>query len=158
MPRPHDMTIPSVSHSTFVIERSFAAPVARVFAAWSDPAKKQRWFACHDDWKTVDYQLDFRQGGVEINDATERDGTLHAFKAHYLDLVPNERIVYAYEMSVGGTRVSASLVSVVFAAVGAKTRMTFTEQVAFLDGHGDAQLAERREGTELGLARIDAEL
>ena len=31
--------------------------------------------------------------------------------------------------------------------------MTFTEQVTFLDGHGD--LEERREGTEVGLARID---
>jgi uncharacterized protein YndB with AHSA1/START domain len=152
------MAVPSVAHSTFVIERSFAAPVERVFAAWSDPAKKQRWFACHDDWKTVDYQLDFRQGGVEINDAAEPDGTLHAFRGHYLDLVPNARIVYAYEMSVGGARISASLVTVVFASAGAKTKMTFTEQVAFLDGGGDEQVAERREGTELGLARIDAEL
>jgi uncharacterized protein YndB with AHSA1/START domain len=158
MLRPRKMTVPSVTHSTFVIERSFAAPVERVFAAWSNPVKKQRWFACHDDWKTVDYQLDFRQGGVEINDATERDGTLHAFRGYYLDLVLDARIVYAYEMSVGGTRISASLVTVVFAALGAKTKMTFTEQIAFLDGHGDAHVAERREGTELGLARIDAEL
>jgi uncharacterized protein YndB with AHSA1/START domain len=53
----------------------------------------------------VGYQLDFRPGGVEINDATERDGTFHAFRGHYLDLVPNARIV--------------------------RTKMTFTEQLAF---------------------------
>ena len=123
---------------------------------WSSPEKKRRWFACHDDWKTVDYQLDFRQGGLEINDVAEGDGTLHGFKGYYLDIVPNARIVYAYEMSVGGARISASLVTVVFAARGGKTSMTFTEQVVFLDGHGDVD--ERREGTELGLARIDAEL
>ncbi len=34
--------------------------------------------------------------------------------------------------------------------------MTFTEQVVLLDGQGD--IRERREGTELGLAHIDAEL
>lgn len=158
MLRPHDMTTPSVAHSTFAIERSFAAPVERVFATWSNPEKKRRWFACHDDWATVDYQLDFREGGQEINQVVERDGTLHAFKGHFLDIVANTRIVYAYEMSVGGARISASLVTVLFAAGGGKTKLTFTEQVVFLDARGSAQVEERREGTALGLARIDAEL
>jgi hypothetical protein len=49
------------------------------------------------------------------------------------------------------------LVTVVLAVVRAKTRMTFTEQVTFLDGHGDAEEAakERREGTLVGLERLD---
>ena len=149
---------PSVAHSTFVIERRFAAAVERVFATWSNPDKKRRWFACHDDWVAVDYQLDFREGGREINVVGERDGTLHAFTGYFLDIVPNARIVYAYEMSLGGVRISASLVTVVFAAAAGTTTMTFTEQVVFLDGGADAQVEERREGTELGLARIDAEL
>lgn len=151
---PRDMSSPSVAHSTFVIERSFAASPERVFATWSNPEKKRRWFACHEDWKTVDYQLDFREGGVEINDVADSDGKLHAFKGRYLDIVPNARIVYVYDMYVAGERLSVSLVTVSFAALGARTKMTFTEQVVFLDGHGDA--GERREGTELGLARIDA--
>lgn len=149
-----NMNVPGVAHSTFVIERSFAASPARVFATWSNPDKKRRWFACHEDWKTIDYQLDFREGGVEINDVADSDGTLHAFRGHYLDIVLNARIVYVYVMYVAGERLSVSLVTVQFAAQGAKTKMTFTEQVVFLDGRGDA--AERREGTELGLARIDA--
>jgi uncharacterized protein YndB with AHSA1/START domain len=150
------MTTASVAHATFTIEREFAAPVARVFAAWSNPVKKQRWFACHEDWKTVNYELDFRVNGVEVNDVMASDGKRHAFKARYLDIVPGRRIVYAYDMHVGSDRISVSLVSVVFTSRGGKTLQTFTEQVVFLDGHGDA--AERREGTELGLARIEAEL
>jgi uncharacterized protein YndB with AHSA1/START domain len=43
------MTLRSVAHATFVIERHLAAPVERVFAAWSNAEKKRRWFACHDD-------------------------------------------------------------------------------------------------------------
>jgi len=35
---------------------------------------------------------------------------------------------------------------------GAATRMTFTEQVAFLDGQGD--LDEHRLGTEVGVQRL----
>ena len=156
MPRTPELIAPSVAHSTFVIERTFAASVERVFATWSNPEKKRRWFACHEDWKTVRYELDFREGGVELNDVIDINGELHAFRGHYLDIVPNARIIYAYDMYVAARRVSVSLVTVVFApALGTKqTRMTFTEQVVFLDGQGDAD--ERREGTELGLQRIDA--
>jgi uncharacterized protein YndB with AHSA1/START domain len=150
------MTAPAPVHSSFSIERSFAASVERVFATWSNPEKKRRWFACHEDWTTVAYHLDFREGGWEINEVVEPDGTQHAFKGYFLDIVANARIVYAYEMSVSGARVSASLVTVSFAAGGGKTKMTFTEQVVFLDGRADVE--ERREGTALGLARIDAEL
>ncbi len=35
----------SVTHSTFVIERSYPTSPERVFAAFADPAKKRRWFA-----------------------------------------------------------------------------------------------------------------
>jgi dihydrofolate reductase len=33
-----------VIHDTFVIERTYPASPARVFAAWADPAVKSRWF------------------------------------------------------------------------------------------------------------------
>jgi uncharacterized protein YndB with AHSA1/START domain len=84
----------------------------------------------------------------------DTEGKLHAFRGRYLDIVPDARIVYVYDMYVGHTRLSLSLVTVVFEPRGQRTHMTFTEQVVFLDGHGEA--AERREGTELGLQRIDA--
>jgi uncharacterized protein YndB with AHSA1/START domain len=150
------MTLRSVAHATFVIERHLAAPVERVFAAWSNAEKKRRWFACHDDWNTVEFQLDFRVDGTETNTVARPDGVRHTFKARFLDIVPQQRIVYAYDMHVGDARISVSLVTVVFEHDLKKTRMTFTEQVVFLDGHGD--LEERREGTEIGLARLDAEL
>jgi uncharacterized protein YndB with AHSA1/START domain len=36
------MTDRSVTHSTFVVERSYDASPARVFAAWADPGAKAR--------------------------------------------------------------------------------------------------------------------
>jgi uncharacterized protein YndB with AHSA1/START domain len=151
----------SAAHSTFVIERRFSAPVERVFSAWSDADKKRHWFACHDDWSTVEYQLDFRVGGSERNAVATDEGVVHTFSAHFFDIVFNERIVYAYDMHVGDVRISVSLVTVLFERSPAttrttRTRMTFTEQVVFLDGHGDAD--ERRQGTEVGLDRLVATL
>jgi uncharacterized protein YndB with AHSA1/START domain len=151
------MTTSSAEHATFVIERTFAAPVARVFAAWTDVALKRQWNACHDEWRTEQYELDFRVGGSEANRVVEPDGTVHAMTARFFDIVPGRRIVYAYEMHLDHVRISVSLVTVMFGegavARGKRgTRMTFTEQVTFLDGHGDGD--ERRRGTELGLARL----
>lgn len=146
----------TAQHSTFVIERRFPATIERVFRAWSVPEKKQKWFACHDDWKTVHFELDFRIDGIETNTVERPDGVKHVFHARFLDIVPEERIVYAYAMHVGGERISASLVTVEFARESGATAMTFTEQVVFLDGRADVE--ERREGTEAGLRGLDAAL
>jgi hypothetical protein len=56
-------------------------------------------------------------------------------------------------MHVDDARISVSLATIDLAPRGRGTRMTFTEQVAFLDGHGD--LAEREEGTRVGLDGLD---
>ncbi|RWM73933.1 MAG: hypothetical protein E5X83_04150 [Mesorhizobium sp.] len=42
----------SVVHSTIVLERSYDASPARVFAAWSDPAALQRWGSPGEGWET----------------------------------------------------------------------------------------------------------
>lgn len=141
----------SAEHGTFVIERTLAAPASRVFAAWSRVEDKRQWMSCHDDWRTEAHTLDFRIDGTEVSRVVAPDGTVHLMQARFFDIVPDQRIVYAYEMRLDETRISVSLVTVTFTGA-ARTKMTFTEQVTFLDGHGD--LDERREGTEVGLARL----
>ena len=44
------MTERSVTHATFVIERTYHASPARVFNAFADQAAKARWFAGPDDF------------------------------------------------------------------------------------------------------------
>lgn len=147
------MTTPSAEHATFVIERHLKAPLARVFRAWSTPESKRQWFACHGDWVPLEYRLDFRPGGVEKNHVADTDGLLHAYDAHYIDIVPNARIIYAYEMKLADTRISASLATVAFEAASGGTKMVFTEQVVFLDGYPDN--GARLQGTEIGLGNLE---
>ena len=144
----------SLTHATFVITRDYKAPPARVFAAWAKADQKRQWFACHGDWISYDYTLDFRVGGKEINRTGPAGGAVHAYDATYLDIVPNERLVLAYAMRVGDRLLSLSLETVEFAAHAGGTRLTFTEQGAFLDGGGD--IAEREEGTRIGLDAFGA--
>jgi uncharacterized protein YndB with AHSA1/START domain len=142
----------SVEHATFVVERTYEASRARVFAAWADREAKARWFG---DSESGDFELDFRVGGHEFNRGTV-GGQHYTFEARYGDIVPEERIVYSYDMHLDGTRISVSLATVELKPAGAGTRLIFTEQGAFLDGHDTPQL--REQGTGSLLDALGAEL
>src|SRR6266571_98943 len=137
------MTERSTHHATFVIERTYGAAPARVFAAWATPMAKARWFVGPDDWEASDHELDFRAGGREHVSGGPPGGPVHSYDALYQDIVPDQRIVYAYDMHLDKTRISVSLATVELKPTGAGTRLIFTEQAVFLDGHDDAGSRER---------------
>lgn len=150
------MTDRTVTHATFALERMYAHPPAKVFRAFADPAIKARWFAAPDDWGRPETAMDFREGGREFNRAGPKGGPMHAFEARYWDIVPNERIVFTYDMLIDETRISVSLVSVELHGNGDGTRLTFTEHGAYLDGHDT--VAAREHGTGELLDALGGEL
>jgi uncharacterized protein YndB with AHSA1/START domain len=156
------MTIPdtasarSVEHATFVIERTFDFPVARVFRSWADPATKAAWFVGPDDSQTSDHELEFRVGGREHVSGEIPGAGSYAFDARYQDIVPEQRIVYSYDMHLDGRRISVSVATIEFLPAEAGTLLIVTEQGAFLDGLDNA--AERDRGTRELLDQLDAAL
>ncbi len=150
------MTERSVEHATFVVERTYDAPPARVFAAWADPAVKARWFAGPEEWGPAEFALDFRVGGREISRGGPPGGPVHTYEGRYQDIVPDERIVVAYDMHLDQTRISVSLSTVELKPAGAGTRLILTEQGAFLDGLDTP--AQREGGTGSLLDALGAEL
>jgi uncharacterized protein YndB with AHSA1/START domain len=124
----------SVVHHAFTIERRYKAKPSRVFAAWSDPRAKAIWFHGPDEGSRDPLELDFRVGGQEHASGVAQDGARHTYDALYLDIVPDERFVLTFWMSIDGKPISASLQTVQVAPDGAGTLLTFTEQAAFLDG------------------------
>ena len=150
------MTERTVTHATFVIERTYDASPARVFAAWADPAAKARWWAGPEEWGPTTHELDFRVGGRELSRGGPRGGPVHTFEAIYQDIVPNERIIYTYDMRLAETRISVSLATVELKPQGRATLLVFTEQGAFLDGHEIP--SRRRAGTGELLDALAAEL
>lgn len=142
-----------IEHASLVIGRELSASPRHVFRFWSEAQLKARWSRCHPDWLVLEDRFDFRVGGTEAKRWHTPKGDEQTFHAHYLDIVPERRIIYAYEMSFAGTRLSASLVTVTFETAGRKTKMTFTEQLAILTG-GTAARDQRLVGTEEGLERL----
>jgi uncharacterized protein YndB with AHSA1/START domain len=135
----------SVTHATFTVERTFEAAPATVFNAFADQKAKDRWFVSPPGWTTTEKSMDFRIGGSEVNNGGPPGGQVHKFYAHYYDIVPNSRIVYAYEMYLDDARISVSVATIEFKPAGKGTRLVLTEQGAFLDSFDNPQL--REEGT-----------
>lgn len=137
-PKPQDqrpsMTQRSIHHATFVIERSYAASPARVFEAFADPAIKRRWFIDAEGWTTEAFSADFVEGGTERSRSRFGDGPLVSNETIYHEILPGQRIVLSYTMTIGGKRVSVSSVSIEFTADASGTRLAYTEHGAFLDG------------------------
>lgn len=155
------MTERNVTHGTFNLERTYPASPERVFAAFTTPEGKAAWFEGGEGYTTVERSMDVREGGRERVVGRWESGTVSQFDATYFDVVPNERIVYAYEMRLSGTKISVSLATIEFKVAGQGTRLLLTETGAFLDGYDDA--GSREEGTsklldQLGryLARVPA--
>ncbi len=154
--RIRDAQARSVVHATFSLERIYDASPAQVFRALSDKAAKARWFEGGDGWTALEREMDVRPGGRERAKGRWPSGMVTTFDAVYFDVVPNQRLVYTYEMHLDDRKISVSLATIELKPEGAGTRLRVTEQGAFLDGYDDA--GSREHGTGLLLDRLGASL
>ena len=107
-----------------VVTRTFDAPPGIVYRAWGQPELFRRWWvpkslsgvsllSCDMDVRTGGtYRLEFSAGGSETM----------AFYGKYLEVVPDERIVWTNDEGEAG-----AVTSVTFEDRGGKTLVTFHE-------------------------------
>jgi uncharacterized protein YndB with AHSA1/START domain len=143
-------------HGSFTLERVYDAAPARVFKAFADPASKARWFVGPNGWQEIERRQDFRPGGEEVAHGRFPNGMETKFVARYHEIVPDQRIVYVYDMHANGGFMSVSLATLEFTPVGSKTVLKITEQGVFIDGADGNN--SRREGTIYLLEQVAANL
>lgn len=136
------MTEHSIAHGSFTVERTYAHPPAKVFAAWSNPEHKRQWFGSPAGKPGQIFE--FKVGGREYN-ADRMVNSDFTFNVLYQDIVPDNRIVYTYEMTIDGKRMSVSLATIELFPTETGTRMVVREDGAFLDGLDTSK--QREEGT-----------
>jgi uncharacterized protein YndB with AHSA1/START domain len=139
------MTERSIVHGSFTVERHWKSTPAKVFKAWADPALKRQWFGSPEPGN-MKHSFDFRVGGTEHSEGKGPDNGDYIFDVRYYDIVPDNRIVYAYDMHLNGERISVSVATVEFRAEQSGTHMLITEHGAFLDGLDTNE--QRQAGTE----------
>lgn len=144
------MTARSMAHGSFTIERTYPVAPAKVFAAFSDKDQKAKWYG--DPTSNSDADLfEFREGGRERKTG-RLDGGIWVMEWLYHDIVPNERIVYTYDVVLKERRNSLSLVTVELFPEGQDTRVKVREDGAFFDGLEPPD--ERRGGAAFVLDRL----
>jgi uncharacterized protein YndB with AHSA1/START domain len=139
-----------------VLTRLYPASPARVFAAWATQAAKHQWFAGPEEWGPDEHTLDFRVGGRETSRGGPPGGPVFLMESLYMDIIPDQRIIYSYDMYIDDKRISVSLATVELIPEGTATRLILTEQGVYLDGGDDP--AERKHGTGVLLDALGAVL
>lgn len=141
----------STEHGTIRLERVYKAAPARVFAAWAEPAARAKWDV-PGRWIIAEQTFDFREGGSEVKRFGPASDPRFVAETRYVDVVPGQRIVYAYGLTSRGERISVSLTTVELSPESAGTRLVLTEQITFLDGRDNA--VNREEGLSSMLDKI----
>lgn len=152
---------PSTVHNTFVIEHHYPYPPETLYAAFSDPARKRRWFADSEERAAEQYDLDFRIGGAEhvvyrMGASTPFPGVALTTVGAIQDIIPNRRVVTTQTMSLGDRRITSALITVEFLPTAAGTDLVFTHQAAFYEGSDGPKM--REEGWKNIFGRLEKAL
>jgi uncharacterized protein YndB with AHSA1/START domain len=135
----------SQTHATFVIERTYDAPVDAVWHALSDNDARDHWFGGGPEFEIEERSHDFRVEGHGIESGRWRNGPKSRFLSTYTDIVDRERMVFTYDMWVDDRHMSTSLTTIALEPAGDGTLLTYTEQGVHLDGLDTVE--GREEGT-----------
>jgi uncharacterized protein YndB with AHSA1/START domain len=92
-----------------------------------------------------DSEFDFRVGGHE-RFSVGMQGVSYRYDATYYDIVPQQRIIYSYEMYADSVRSSVSVATIEFVPVDGGTALAWTEQGAYLNGIDGAEAPHLRRG------------
>ncbi|MGQ0531672.1 MAG: SRPBCC domain-containing protein [Caulobacteraceae bacterium] len=128
----------TLAHATIVMERTYNAAPARVFAAWERVEARKRWCSPADNICIEFEEADFREGGRDLSRYIEPGNADYIAQAHYLDIKRDQRIVFTEDIAHGKKRVLATLVSVELTPRDAATHLHLTPAVRLVRrcGHG----------------------
>lgn len=145
-------------HRSFTLTCSWSTTPARVFAAWADPGIKARWFSgLAEGWSLIRRELGFRCGGVEILEGRiHASGTRTLCESRFHLIAPNRRLIYDHDLRHDDSFHSVGLSSLLVEPDGACTRISYTEQIVFLDGRDGT--AGQKHGTGIHWAALEAVL
>ncbi len=117
------MTGTDPADRTLVIERVIAAPVAAVWAAWTDPQALPKWWG-PDGFSCRTARIDLREGGEWVFDMIGPDGTVYPNHHRYTRHEPGRRIDYRLLWGENGPLHAEA--SATFEDLGGRTRVVLS--------------------------------
>lgn len=100
-----------------VLEREVPVAPDRIWRAWTEPEQLKQWF-CPRPWQTTECRIDLRPGGEFYTVMQSPEGEdMEASAGCYLEVVPNERLVWTAALGPGFRPVRGSGDELVFTAI-----------------------------------------
>ena len=127
-----------MKHGSLSLTRQMNAPREKVYEAWTKLEHRKHWFV-GPAWTEINRSLELKINGIEIAHGCFADGTETIYTARFHLIEPNIRLIYAFDMQVGGKLFSVSLAGVEFKSKSTGTELTYTEQGLFLIGEYNAE-------------------
>jgi uncharacterized protein YndB with AHSA1/START domain len=107
------------------VETTVAAPIEKVWRAYTSPEDIKQWNAASDDWHTTSAAVDLRVGGAFSSRMEAKDGSMgFDFAGTYTNIVEHKLIAYSF-----GDR--TALVEFAHGADGVKVRVTFESESTY---------------------------
>src|SRR5258708_7522200 len=90
-----------MKHGTLSITRQINAPRELVYQAWTKLEHRKHWFV-GPAWTEIERRVDLKVNGQELAHGRFEDGTETIYTARFHLIDPNVRLIYAFDMHVGG--------------------------------------------------------
>lgn len=110
-------------NETVVITHLLAAPIERVYEAWTNPIVMARWFFVGEGWRAT-VQADVRVGGRFRIDMETETGEHLVSSGQYLELQHPSRV----KLSWNSYAVSGTIVTIDLVQVADGTQLTLTHE------------------------------
>jgi uncharacterized protein YndB with AHSA1/START domain len=155
-----DVSLPSDREVRVV--RSFRAPRALVWRAYSEPELVRRWMLGPPGWSMPVCEMDLRVGGkFRWTWKSDEDDSQFGFHGEYLEVDPPNRVRHTEIFDpgdVGGTmgEGNAALVTVTFEEVDGRTTVTTLIDFGSKEGRDAALSTGMTDGMEMSYQLLDA--
>lgn len=133
------------SVNSLEVKGTFAAPVAQVYRAWTDPAMMDRWL--HPEaGMTSECSVDLREGG-RYSVAMHSPRGVFTTAGEYQEIIPNEKLVFTWQWQAdeGEPENETTLITLTFRALSDnETELTLLHErfgtIKERDSHADGWL------------------
>lgn len=137
--RAQDSAAAPAAERELTMRRTFEAPRALVFRAWTEPQHLAQW-SCPRGFTMIENRGELRVGGAFFAWMRSPQGEDHRMRGVYREIVAPERLVFTHAwLDARGAPGPETLVTVTLAERNGRTEMTFHQgifdSVASRDGH-----------------------
>jgi uncharacterized protein YndB with AHSA1/START domain len=120
-------------HATITLERTYRAPLQRVFSEFANPVARARWSPPSNDVLIYD-QTDFRAGGRDLFRCGPKNDPKFRGETFYHLIVPNGLGVSSEVLDADSQHLAVSLNTLDFEPTGESTHVKLTVQIVSFVG------------------------